>query len=104
MNELFLFPPRFYVKAPTLVNYFMLTQQVNNLWVPFTRYLFNSVFVTVVATLGQVFICSMAAYVLSKGTIKGLRRTLYPCRHHAAVHRRCNLHRAVYDYELDEHT
>lgn len=72
MNELFLFPPRFYVKAPTLVNYFMLTQQVNNLWVPFTRYLFNSVFVTVVSTLGQVFICSMAAYVLSKGTIKRL--------------------------------
>lgn len=76
MNELFLFPPRFYVKAPTLLNYFMLTQQVNNLWVPFTRYVFNSVFVTVAATAGQVFICSMAAYVLSKGTLRG-RNALY---------------------------
>lgn len=71
MNELFLFPPRFYVKEPTLVNFYMLTQQVNNMWVPFTRYLFNSVFVTAVATSGQVILCSMAAFVLSKGSIRG---------------------------------
>lgn len=71
MNELFLFPPRFYVSNPTLDNYVMLTQQANSLWIPFTRYLFNSAFVTVCATVGQVFVCSMGAFVLSKGRIKG---------------------------------
>lgn len=73
MNELFLFPPRFYVKSPTLLNFFMLTQQVNNMWVPFSRYLFNSLFVTITSTVGQVLFCSMAAYILSKGTIKGIK-------------------------------
>ncbi|MBQ8751528.1 MAG: carbohydrate ABC transporter permease [Clostridia bacterium] len=71
MSELFLFPPRFYVTSPTLDNYYMLTQQVNSTWIPFTRYLFNSVFVTVCATTGQVFFCSMGAYVLSKGRVRG---------------------------------
>jgi len=70
MNELFIFPPRFFVKNPTLDNFYMLTQQLNNLWVPFTRYLFNSVFVTAVTTVLQIFACSMGAYVLSKGSIK----------------------------------
>ncbi|MDD4413132.1 MAG: carbohydrate ABC transporter permease [Oscillospiraceae bacterium] len=70
MNELFLFPPRFYVTSPTWNNYFMLTQQVNSTWVPFTRYLFNSIFVTICATVGQVFFCSMGAFVLSKGRIR----------------------------------
>ena len=71
MSELFLFPPRFYVTSPTADNYYMLTQQVNSTWIPFTRYLFNSVFVTVCATAGQVFLCSMGAYVLSKGRVRG---------------------------------
>ena len=71
MSELFLFPPRFFVTSPTLDNYYMLTQQVNSTWIPFTRYLFNSVFVTACATAGQVFLCSMGAFVLSKGRIKG---------------------------------
>ena len=76
MNELFLFPPRFSVHTPTINNYYMLTQQLNSLWVPFTRYLFNSLFVTVSATVLQVFVCSMGAYVLSKGSIRG-RGTLF---------------------------
>lgn len=70
MHEIFIFPPRFYVVNPTIENFYMLTQYTNNLWVPFTRYLYNSVMYTAVATFAQIIVCSMAAYVLSKGTLK----------------------------------
>lgn len=41
------------------------------LWVPFTRYVFNSVFISVVGTLGHVLLSSTAAYVLCKHRFKG---------------------------------
>lgn len=69
MEEIFIFPPRFFVRNPTLDNFYLLTQYTNNLWVPFERYLFNSVAYTAVATAAQIFVCSMAAFVLSKGTL-----------------------------------
>lgn len=70
MEEIFLFPPRFFVRNPTLDNFYLLTQYTNNLWVPFERYLFNSIAYTAVATIAQIFVCSMAAFVLSKGTLR----------------------------------
>lgn len=65
-SELFYFPPKFYVVKPTLQNYVSLIKLQAQSDVPFERYLFNSVFVTAAATLGYVFIASMAAYALSK--------------------------------------
>lgn len=65
-SELFYFPPKFYVVKPTLRNYLNLIKLQSQSEVPFERYLFNSVFVTLVATTGYVFIASMAAYALSK--------------------------------------
>lgn len=65
-GELFYFPPKFYVINPTLQNFLSLIKLQAQSDVPFERYLFNSVFVTVVATLGYVLIASMAAYALSK--------------------------------------
>ena len=50
MEELFAFPPRFYVQNPTAENYQRLFQLTENLWVPFSRYVFNSVFVSVAGT------------------------------------------------------
>lgn len=73
MEELFLFPPRLYVAHPTLDNFVQLTQILQNMWVPFTRYLFNSVLVTVFATLGNVIVSSMAAYPLALHNFKGKR-------------------------------
>lgn len=66
MEELFVFPPRLYVSNPTFNNFFTMGQLLSNQWVPFSRYLFNSVFVSVVATIAHVFIASMAAYPLAK--------------------------------------
>ena len=63
-SELFYFPPKFYVINPTLQNFLSLIKLQAQSDVPFERYLFNSVFVTVVSTVGYVMIASMAAYVL----------------------------------------
>ena len=65
-SELFYFPPKFYVIKPTLQNFLSLIKLQSQSDVPFERYLFNSVFVTVVATWGYVLIASMAAYALAK--------------------------------------
>lgn len=66
IEELFLYPPRFYVMRPVFSNYTSLFRLINNLWVPFSRYAFNSVFVCVVITVGQILLASAAAYSLSK--------------------------------------
>src|SRR5574344_547843 len=71
MDELFLMPPRFYVRHPTLTNFTQLRQLLENMWVPFSRYLFNSVFVSVVATVGCVLVGSLAAYPLAKHNFPG---------------------------------
>ena len=71
LNELFIFPPRFYVSQPTLSNFRMVLDFTSNLWVPFSRYVFNSVFVSVVVTVGHVILASMAAYPLEKSKFPG---------------------------------
>ena len=55
IEELFLYPPRFYVMRPVFSNYTSLFRLINNLRVPFSRYAFNSVFVCVVITAGSDF-------------------------------------------------
>lgn len=76
MDELFIFPPRFGVENPTLQNFRLIGQLSDNLWVPFSRYVFNSVFVSVVGTAGNVLIASMAAYPLAKIDFPG-RKILF---------------------------
>jgi putative chitobiose transport system permease protein len=71
MDEIFLFPPRFFVARPTLDNFVQLSQVLANYWVPLSRYLFNSAFVTVAATVGNVIFASMAAYPLAKHRFPG---------------------------------
>ena len=65
-EEIFIFPPRFFVRRPTLSNFSDLFILSSSLWVPFSRYIFNSVFVTVAATFFHVLFASMAAYPLAK--------------------------------------
>src|SRR5512147_1932783 len=66
LEEMFLYPPRFFVRHPTLRNFADLLLTMDSLSVPFTRNLFNSLFVTgVTVTLG-VILSSMAAYPLAK--------------------------------------
>ena len=66
LDELFMFPPRFYVIRPTLDNFADLFTLMSDSWVPFSRYIFNTVFITVCGTLGNLIFASMAAYSLAK--------------------------------------
>lgn len=70
-EELFIFPPRFYVVNPSWRSYSQLFQLVSDLTVPFSRYLFNSVFVSLVSTTVSVMIGAMAAYPFAKKKFPG---------------------------------
>lgn len=70
-QELFLFPPKLYAIAPTSQNFVDLLNTASNMWVPFSRYIFNSVLVAVVVTVSQLLFSSSAAYVLAKGVFPG---------------------------------
>ncbi len=76
LDELLVFPPRFFVHRPTLENYIALPSLLNKLRVPMSRYIFNSVFVTVLGTVLHIFAASAAAFVFSKSKIKG-RKILF---------------------------
>ncbi len=73
VNELFLYPPKFFVQNPTLENFTTMVRLVNEMWVPFERYLFNSLLVAAVGTAGYVAIAAMAAYALAKYRHKWLK-------------------------------
>lgn len=66
LDELFVFPPRFFVVNPTFKNYRDLFSLINNSWVPFSRYIFNTVFISLTGTFGNVLFASYAAYALAK--------------------------------------
>ena len=66
LDELWMYPPRFIVQNPTLNNYRDLFTLMNDSWVPFSRYIFNTVFTSVMGTFGHLFIASMCAYALAK--------------------------------------
>ena len=66
LDELFMFPPRFYVISPTFDNFTTLFTLMSDSWVPFSRYIFNTVFITICGTLGNLVFASMAAYSLAK--------------------------------------
>ena len=71
LDELWVFPPRFLVQNPTLENFKELFRVLNDSVVPFSRYLFNTVLVSVIGTTGHVILASMCAYALSKHTFPG---------------------------------
>ena len=66
LDELFVFPPRFYVKNPTTKNFTDLVISLGSSTVPFTRYAFNSIVITTVVVLLTVMVSSLAAYSLVK--------------------------------------
>lgn len=66
LRELFLFPPTFITTSPTLQNFKQLFATASNGDIPITRYLFNSIFTTIIGVVLTVFICSMGAYALEK--------------------------------------
>ncbi len=73
MEEIFVFPPKLYVNEPTLSNYRTMFRLCSDAYVPFSRYLFNSVFVTVSVTAMQTVFSAMAAFCLAKVRFPGAR-------------------------------
>ena len=71
IEEIFIFPPRFFVVNPTLSNYLTLSKLTESLWVPFSRYLVNSVVVTIAGTGFNLVVASMAAFPLAKYPFPG---------------------------------
>lgn len=74
MDELFRFPPNILVRHPTLKNWADLFVFLGQSWVPFSRYLFNTLFITAVATAGQLLIGSAGGYVLAKYDFPGSKK------------------------------
>lgn len=70
-EELFAYPPKFYVVNPTIDNFVDLFMVTANSWVPFSRYIFNSVFVSLVGTTLHVIFASLCAYPIAKHNFPG---------------------------------
>ena len=71
LDELFQYPPKLFVRNPSLDNFVDLFVAMNSSWVPFSRYLLNTVIITVGGTGGHVILASLAAYPLSKHNFRG---------------------------------
>ena len=67
IDELLIFPPTFFVRRPTTVNYVALPTLLSSLATPLSRYIFNSFFITVVTSVFNILFSAMAAFSLSKG-------------------------------------
>lgn len=66
MDELFVYPPQFFVKNPTLKNFSDLLTSVSSATVPFSRYILNSVFVSLSVVAGTILVSGMGAFSLAK--------------------------------------
>lgn len=71
MEELFAFPPKFITTHPTLDNFRKLIKASRSAGIPISKYIFNSVLITVVVVFGSLLISTMAAYALSKLKFRG---------------------------------
>lgn len=73
LDELFRFPPTVFAQHPTTANFSDLIVTMSQSYVPFSRYIVNTVLITFVGTLGHLIIASMAAFVLAKYQFPGGR-------------------------------
>lgn len=71
LDELFRYPPKIFVQNPSLDNFFDLQVLMSNSWVPFSRYIVNTLIITGGGTVGHVLIASLAAYPLAKHDFPG---------------------------------
>ena len=71
IGELFAYPPRFFVRQPTFDNFIELGRITSSSGVPFSRYILNSLFVTLLGVGAAILITSLSAYGLSKLKFKG---------------------------------
>ncbi|MBP3351672.1 MAG: carbohydrate ABC transporter permease [Lachnospiraceae bacterium] len=71
LDELYQFPPKIFVRNPTLENFSDLFVLMNDSWVPFSRYILNTIIITGGGMVGHVIVASLAAYPLAKHKFPG---------------------------------
>ncbi len=71
LDELVMFPPRFFVQKPTLESFTRLFRAASGTGVPMARYLFNSILITILSIFLTIVITTATAYALSKKEFKG---------------------------------
>lgn len=71
MEELFAFPPTFFVNNPTLDNFTKLMKYSDTSSIPLTRYIFNSLLVTGLTVGLSLLLTTLTAFALSKIKFKG---------------------------------
>ena len=89
MSEFWLFPPTMFTSNPTFDNYKNLVSVMSDSWVPFSRYAFNTLFITVVGTGGHIILSSMCAFSICKLKFPGhqvaFKMIVYSLMFNAAV-------------------
>ena len=76
-DEIFQFPPRIFVRNPTLDNFSDLFVLMTDTWVPFSRYILNTLIITTGGVAGHVLCASLAAYPLAKRKFPGSQVLFY---------------------------
>ena len=71
MEELFAFPPKFITTNPTFDNFRQLFKASRSAGIPLSKYVFNSLLITVSVVLSSMILSSAAAYAMSKLKFKG---------------------------------
>ena len=71
LNEFWVFPPRFFVRHPTFNNFVDMFNLLDLSWVPFSRYVFNTVIIALIGTAGHVLLASMCAFAFAKYSFRG---------------------------------
>ncbi len=71
LDELYQFPPKIFVRNPTLENFSDLFVLMNDSWIPFSRYILNTIIITGFGMVGHVVVASLAAYPLAKHRFPG---------------------------------
>ena len=71
LDEIWEFPPRLFVRNPTTDSFHDLVGIFDDSWIPFGRYVINTLAVTVAGTGLHILLSSMAAYPLAKGDFPG---------------------------------
>lgn len=75
-DELYAYPPRFFVVHPTFKNFTDLFSKMSISGIPVSRYLFNSILITLVTIGASILVSTTAAYALSKKRFK-LKKALF---------------------------
>lgn len=71
LDEIYQYPPKIFVRNPTLDNFTDLFILMSDSWVPFSRYIMNTIIITGFGTVGHVIVASLAAYPLAKHQFPG---------------------------------